>query len=111
MMKLKRYNEHNDSYEMDYEEIEPLMNRFRISDHTKNSYHDDMEGFIIVEEKIISTDNEKGFSDIRVILKQDIDDGRFFSVTYTVFGYNGSDFLDQTAYEVQRKTKIIYYYE
>jgi len=108
MKNIKLFEDFDKSY---IEEEEPIINPFQISVITDDDYPDDIPGFTVVDEKIISTDNEKGFSDIEIILKQDIPNGNYFKVTYTQYGYNGSDFLEQTAYRVERKTKTIYYYE
>lgn len=55
-------------------------------------------------------DAEKGFVDYEVVIQR-YSDGKFFKFTYTQFGHNGDDIREQIAYEVEKKEKMIKYYE
>jgi len=55
-------------------------------------------------------DSEKGFIDYEIVVKRN-SDGKFFKFTYTQFGHNGDDILEQTAHEVEEKEKTVKYYE
>lgn len=55
-------------------------------------------------------DAEKGFIDYEIIVLRFIDN-KFYKFSYTQFGHNGNDILNQTAVEVQPKNKTITYYE
>lgn len=66
-------------------------------------------GWKNIEDNECDFDAEKGFIDHECVIQRE-SDGKYFKFTYTQFGYNGSDLLEQTAEEVKRKEKTIYYY-
>jgi len=69
-----------------------------------------IDGWELIEDEECDFDAEKGFIDHRCIIQR-TSDKKFFKVTYTQFGYNGTDLLDKTAVEVERKERKTYYYE
>ena len=104
MAKIRKYNN------------QPLDSRERIDivDIAKNSKYptmkdlhpDDWEGFRVVQDKEGSFDAEKGFIDHEIVIQRKSDD-KYFKFTYTQYGYNGSDCLEQTAVECARKEKTV----
>ena len=105
---MKHIRKYNDSKE-----------RLAIEDIAKNSKYpqfgndllpDDWEGFVHIQSTEKNFDAEKGFIDYETVVMRE-SDGKYFKFTYTQFGHNGSDILEQTAVECVRKEKTIYYYE
>ena len=78
--------------------------------HIKDLYIDDWDTCKCVQQTQISFDAEKGFVDYDVVIQR-LSDGKFFKFNYTQFGHNGNNMLEQTASEVQEKTKTVKYYE
>lgn len=71
---------------------------------------DEWDTYEVIEEKQTSYDREKGFVNYDIIVQR-LSDSKFFKFSYTQFGHNGDNILEQTAYEVQEKTKTVKYYE
>ncbi len=104
---MKHIRKQNDSKE-----------RLAIEDIAKNDKYpdledlmpDDWDGFVHIQSIEKDFDAEKGFVDYDTVIMRR-SDGKFFKFTYTQFGHNGSDMLEQTAVECVRKEKTVYYYE
>jgi len=71
---------------------------------------DDWDTCACVSREQVDFDAEKGFCDYEVVIQRYSDD-KFFKFTYTQFGHEGSDILEQRAREVFEKTKTVTYYE
>jgi len=84
--------------------------KIKIRDVHIEDYPEDWDGYKLIEQNECDFDGEKGFVDYKCVVQR-ISDGKFFGFTYTQFGHNGSDLLDQTMQEVFEKTKIITVYE
>lgn len=82
----------------------------KLSEVHKYDYPEDLDGYKLIKEDQTDFDAEKGFVDKEVVIQR-LEDGKYFKFTYTQFGHNGSDLLEQTAEEVIRKEKTIYIYE
>lgn len=76
----------------------------------KNLHPDDWDTVRVIQETKKSFDGEKGFIDIELVFKR-LSDGKLFKFEYTNFGQGQNDILDQTATEVEEKSKILKYYE
>jgi hypothetical protein len=76
----------------------------------KYDYPEDWDGYKLIQDTEKDFDKEKGFINHEIIIQR-ISDMKYFKFTYTEFGHNGSDLLEQVAGEVVRKEKITYYYE
>lgn len=95
-----------------------MKEKINVSDLAKNSKYpndddlqiDDWDTCKLVDRKEQGFDAEKGFIDYEVVVKRN-SDGKFFKFTYTQFGHNGDDAREQTAVEVEEKTKMVTYYE
>lgn len=71
---------------------------------------DDWDTCKCIYQENISFDGEKGFVDIEVVVQR-LSDNKFFKFTYTDYGRGESSLLEETAYEVEEKEKVIKYYE
>lgn len=89
-----------------------MKEKIKLSDISEGYNHEEYidKLYSWVADKQINFDAEKGYIDYEVIIQRNSDD-KFFKYTYTQFGYNGDDILDQVATEVQEKQRIEYYYE
>ena len=70
---------------------------------------DDWDTCVQVQDIQVGYDAEKGFIDHEIVVKHN-SDGKYFKFEYTQFGHSGSNILEQTAREVQEKTKTVKYY-
>ena len=84
--------------------------KFEISSVHDQDYPEDWDGFVLIEQNEADFDGEKGFVDYECVIQR-LSDDKFFGFTYTQFGHNGSDLLEQTAKEVFPKQKTITVYE
>ena len=71
---------------------------------------DDWDTIWVIEENQVYYDTEKGFCDYECVFQRKSDE-KFFKFTYTQYGHNGDNILEQEAYEVFKKTKTVEYYE
>ena len=99
MAKVKKFNEQADNRE-----------KIKVSDITQYDYPEDIKGWTLIDQNQVYFDGEKGYVRYECIFRRN-EDGKFFKVSYEDWGRGESSFLEQTAYEVQRKEKIVYYYE
>ncbi len=66
--------------------------------------------FGIISERELNFDAEKGFVDIEIIFRRK-SDGLYFKTTYTQFGHNGNNLLEQKAIRVYPKEVTTTIYE
>ena len=69
----------------------------------------DIPGYTKVSSEITDTDLEKGYQDLRVIFRRDIDN-KFFEINY-LDSYDSSEFLESEATEVFPKQVTTTIYE
>lgn len=90
----------------------------RVADLAKNAKYpnntdlciDDWDTCHCVHREERDFDAEKGFIDYEIVIQRYLDN-KFFKFVYTQFGHNGDDMLEQIAYEVEEKEKMVKYYE
>ena len=97
-----------------------MKEKIKVKDLAKNAKYpeyknlciDDWDTCVSIQDKEKDFDASKGFIDHEIVIKR-LSDDKFFKFSYTEFGTNGNDMLEQIAIEVEEKTKIktIYYYE
>lgn len=82
-----------------------------VKDICPYNYFDDLNpDFKYIEEKQTRFDGEKGYVTMEAIVQRK-SDGKYFKFKYENWGRGESSIREETAYEVQRKEKITYYYE
>jgi hypothetical protein len=90
----------------------------KIKDLAKNDKYPDHKDLCIDDWDTCGTasrieknfDAEKGFVDYEIVIQR-WSDGKYFKFTYTQFGHNGDDILEQTGVEVFPKTIEVVVYE
>ena len=87
-----------------------MKETIKLNDIHDQNYPDDWDNFSTVDQKQIYYDSEKDFVSYEVVIRRN-SDGKFFKFRYSDFGRGDRDLLEQTAYEVERKEKMVYYYE
>jgi len=116
-MKVRKFNENkNDPFDGEIfdEETELKNGKFKLSEIIDDEFFepewDEFIGFKFIDIESGYMDLEKGFVDFECIIQQN-SDKKYFKFSYTKYGYNGSNILEQEAYEVKRYQKITYFYK
>jgi len=85
-----------------------IINLSDVADDFSSPY--DILGFRVVSEKQIYFDGKRGYAKFEYVIQRERD-GKYFKFEFNDWGRGEDDMLEQTAYEVERKERIEYFYE